>query len=193
MLGRQRNVSGGGAKTNTNGLFFEEVHSLEKAIDAREEFTLININPSKGKIWSSEVYNTTDGNLLGIVTQKHGFYTDIVEPQGVNWEEILSSKLLPDNVFINYAKQTIYLVEMKYQESGGSVDEKMQTGPFKLHQYQRLTSHFRDKYDVQLIYFLNEYFLASKYDDVKEYLKSQDIKVITDNGSQTFPLNAIGL
>ena len=193
MLGRQRNVSGGGAKTNTNGLFFEEVHSLEKAIDAREEFTLININPSKGKIWSSEVYNTTDGNLLGIVTQKHGYYTDIVEPQGVNWEDIFSSKLLPDNAFINYAKQTIYLVEMKYQESGGSVDEKMQTGPFKLHQYQRLTSHFRDKYDVQLIYFLNQYFLASKYDDVKEYLKSQDIKVITDNGSQTFPLNAIGL
>ena len=193
MLGRQRNVSGGGANTNTNGLFFEEVHSLEKAIDAREEFTLININPSKGKIWSSEVYNTTDGNLLGIVTQKHGFYTDIVEPQGVNWEDIFSSKLLPDNAFINYAKQTIYLVEMKYQESGGSVDEKMQTGPFKLHQYQRLTSHFRDKYDVQLIYFLNQYFLATKYDDVKEYLKSQDIKVITDNGSQTFPLNAIGL
>ena len=45
---------------------------------------------------------------------------------------------LPDSVFVNHTNNTIYVIEKKFQEGSGSVDEKLQTCDFKKRIYQKL-------------------------------------------------------
>jgi hypothetical protein len=81
----------------------------------------------------------------------------------------------------------MYIIEKKFQSGSGSVDEKLQTCDFKKKQYSKLLSVVNLK--VEYIYFLNDWFLRSEYDDVKQY--------ITEVGCQYYfdelPLEAIGL
>ena len=132
------NIYGGGARTNENGLRFEQETSLEHAL-INAGYTITNRN----------VIIDENGNCLGKIAPKHSFYKRILEPEGINWQDYISKKLLPDEALLNFANNTVYIIEKKFQHDSGSVDEKLQTCDFKKKQYQKL---LRDTpYDVEYL------------------------------------------
>lgn len=90
--------------------------------------------------------------------------------EGVNYTEILSKKLLPDEALYVIVNNTMYILELKFQEVAGSVDEKLQTCDFKKKQYQRLFAPLN--YEVEYIYILSEWFNKPTYKDVLTYINS---------------------
>lgn len=152
------NRYGGGARTNRNGLSFEQETSIEDA--------LINAGY---RINSRNVVQDGNGNCLGVVAPKHAFYKRILEPEGIDWQDYISKRLLPDEAFLNFANNTVYIIEKKFQYDAGSVDEKLQTCDYKKKQYQKLLCG--TDYDVEYIYVCNDWFKQSCYRDVHEYIE----------------------
>ena len=101
-------------------------------------------------------------------TIKNGYdvYKDI------NFGSIISKQLLPDDAFYNLNDNTIYILEKKFQNSHGSVDEKLQTCGFKKWEYEKLFSPINIK--VEYIYILNDWFKQSKYHDTLDYINLQN-------------------
>ena len=153
------NIHGGGALTNRNGLLFEQETSLEEA--------LINAGY---RINSRNVVQDRNGNCLGIIAPKHAFYKRILEPENINWQDYISKRLLPDEAFLNFTNNTVYIIEKKFQHDAGSVDEKLQTCDFKKKQYQKLL--YDTPYEVEYLYVCNDWFTQSCYRDVHEYIES---------------------
>lgn len=150
------NTYGGGARTNRNGLRFEQETSLEQAL----------CTAGYSCYRSGEVFcgDTPFGMLAG----KHGLYKRILEPNGVEWRNIISKKLLPDEAFLNRTNHTIYIIEKKFQHDSGSVDEKLQTCAFKKRQYQLLFSPLGIA--VEYFYVCNDFFRQDCYRDVLKYI-----------------------
>lgn len=146
----------GGAKTLT-GLKFE------KRVDIR---TLLK--KLKGyKIKDHDVY--FEGKITAQIYQKHDFYKKFLEPQGVDWTKILSTRLLPDQVIFILTSKTLYVVEMKFQNVPGSVDEKLQTCNFKKEQYAKLVEPLNIK--IEYVYILSDWFNTERYRDSLNYVK----------------------
>ena len=95
----------------------------------------------------------------------HSLYVDQWD-----WEKIISKKLLPDDSIYVITNNTLFIIECKYQQVGGSVDEKLQTCDFKRKQYQKLMSQVN--IDVEYIYLLSDWFKNPKYKDVLDYIIS---------------------
>ena len=158
------NIYGGGARTNENGLRFEQETSLEHAL-INAGYTITNRN----------VIIDENDNCLGIIAPKHSFYKRILEPEGINWQDYISKKLLPDEALLNFANNTVYIIEKKFQHDSGSVDEKLQTCDFKKKQYQKL---LRDTpYDVEYLYVCNEWFEQPCYYDVHDYIQLSGVVI----------------
>ena len=90
--------------------------------------------------------------------------------QGVDYSEILSKRLLPDEALYVVVNNTMYILELKFQKVAGSVDEKLQTCDFKKKQYQRLFAPLN--YEVEYIYILSDWFNHPAYKDVLTYINS---------------------
>lgn len=175
-MSKKPNISGGGANTNINGLSFEGRTNLLDAFKKHENF---QVNENK------EIM--VDGIVIGLYVEKHDLYKKFLKPNGVKWEDCISSKLLPDSVFINYITKTIYIGEKKFQENSGSVDEKLQTGLFKKEQYIKLMMGLG--YKVEYYFLLNDWFLKEKYRDVKEFIVKYGCKYFINE----IPFNELGL
>ena len=94
-----------------------------------------------------------------------------LEHKGVkNPKTILSKKLRPDGALIVIVRETLFIIEIKYQQVAGSVDEKLQTCDFKRKQYQKLVKSIGLK--VEYVYVLNDWFKDPKYKDVLDYIHS---------------------
>lgn len=110
---------------------------------------------------SQEGYRVTDGVVfyndekVARIFKKHGFYRYLKEV-GVDWTKIISKKLLPDDSIYVIINNTLFIIECKYQQVAGSVDEKLQTCDFKRKQYQKLMAQLN--IDVEYIYLLSEWF-----------------------------------
>ena len=92
---------------------------------------------------SQEGYQVTDGVVfyndkkVARIFKKHGFYRYLKEV-GVDWTKFISKKLLPDDSIYVIINNTLFIIECKYQQVAGSVDEKLQTCDFKRKQYQMI-------------------------------------------------------
>ena len=64
----------------------------------------------------------------------------------------------------------MYIIEMKFQNGAGSVDEKIQTSDFKKKIYEKLFSTL--KLNVEFIYVLSPFFDHPRLDDTYAYIKS---------------------
>jgi hypothetical protein len=104
------------------------------------------------------------------IYQKHGLYKDFLEPNHIEYKTLISRKLLPDNAIYVITKDTLYIIEIKYQEVAGSVDEKLQTCDFKKKQYQRLLKPL--KLNVEYCYVLSNRFMKPEYKDVLNYIQA---------------------
>lgn len=73
------------------------------------------------------------------------------------------------------------------QESGGSVDEKLQTCDFKKKHYEKLVERLNLK--VEYAYVLCDWFKSDKYKDTIEYVKSVNCHYFFNE----LPLEFLGL
>lgn len=147
----------GGSKTRT-GLIFESRISLEKAISSLSGY----------KVSGDDVYFRDD--KVAELYQKNKLYKKLLEPNGIDYLEIISKKLLPDDAILIIKDKTLFIVEIKFQEVAGSVDEKLQTCDFKNKQYQKLL--FPLGITVKYAYVLSDWFKDLRYKGVLEYVKS---------------------
>lgn len=138
----------GGGNTKT-GLIFEGKTDLA---------TFLNGQPG---------YRVDDGEKVARIFKKHAFYRYLKEI-GVEWEKIISKKLLPDDSIYVIINNTLFIIECKYQQVAGSVDEKLQTCDFKRKQYQKPMAQVN--IDVEYIYLLADWFKSPKYKDVLDYI-----------------------
>lgn len=144
----------GGANTNKTGLEFERKTSLEEALKAAD-FTVDGF----------KVYQADE--LKAELAGKFQFYK-FLEAREVAWRSIVSGRLLPDDALFSISGNRMNIIEKKWQEVSGSVDEKLQTVGFKIRQYKKLL----DPAGVELkfIYLLNDWFTQPQYADVLDYI-----------------------
>jgi len=118
--------------------------------------------------------------------RKYGLYK-YLESRGVDYKKIISKKLLPDEALYVIINNTLFVIEMKYQEVTGSVDEKLQTCDFKKKQYKKLMAPLN--IEVEYIYILSDWFRKPEYKDVLDYV----ISVGCQYYFQYLPLQKLGL
>ena len=146
----------GGAKTLT-GLNFEERVDF---LDLLKEIKGYTVQKSDKKA-GLEVY--FDEKLVARAFKKHDFYR-FLEENKIDWKKIISKKLLPDDALLVIVRETLFIIEVKYQQVAGSVDEKLQTCDFKRKQYLKLVQSLELK--VEYVYVLNDWFKDPSYKDV---------------------------
>lgn len=73
----------------------------------------------------------------GIDISKHNLYKYLTQ-KNIDWENILSRKLLPDEAYWDEETKTLSVFEKKFQQCEGSADEKPQTCAFKLWEFSKL-------------------------------------------------------
>lgn len=164
----------GGASTKT-GLRFEGKVDFLTFIKSQKDYS------TKG----SEIFYKNE--KVGLTFKKYGLYK-FLEENGVDCKKIISKKLLPDDAIFVITRNTLFIIEVKFQEVAGSTDEKLQTCDFKIKQYRKLLSQIN--IDVEYIYILNDWFKKPGYKDVLDY-------IISINGCSYYfnylPLKKIGL
>lgn len=146
----------GGANTKT-GLEFEGKTDLATFLNNQKGYSVEN---------NVVYYKNTE---VGQIFKKNAFY-DYLKKIGIDWKKIISRKILPDDSIYVIINNTLFIVEGKYQQVEGSVDEKLQTCDFKRKQYQKLMAPIN--VDVEYIYLLSDWFRDPKYKDVLDYIIS---------------------
>jgi hypothetical protein len=110
-----------------------------------------------------------------------------LEAREVDWKNRISAKLLPDEAIYSIKSQKLTVIEKKWQEVSGSVDEKLQTCGFKLRQYNKLVDGLGIK--VQFVYLLKDWFAQPRYSDVLDYIKESG----SDYHFKAVPLDLLDL
>ena len=152
----------GGSNTQTGLEFEKEVdfQDLLAKIDGYKVEPILN-KAGKGVFFK--------GELVARCFRKHDFYK-FLEEYNIDWKSIISKKLLPDDALLIIVRETLFIIEVKYQQVAGSVDEKLQTCDFKRKQYQKLVRSIGLK--VEYVYVLNDWFKKPEYKDVLEYINN---------------------
>jgi|LakMenE01Jun11ns_1017448.scaffolds.fasta_scaffold9675515_3 hypothetical protein len=163
----------GGTSTKT-GLVFEKSTSLEDALLAK------SYKVSKNKVFHNDVE-------VAILCGKGKFYTDFLDGFGIDWKKIVTRRLIPDDAIYVPKIKRVTIIEKKYQQTDGSVDEKLQTSGFKLKQYRKLVEG--TSIEVKFIYVLNDWFHNPRYKDVLDYIK----EVKCDYFFNEIPIEVLGL
>jgi len=156
-------VGGVGGGNTITGLNFErkvDFHELIKSISGYE----LREIPHK-----SGLGLFFEGQLVARCFRKYDFYRFLKE-EGVDWERLISKRLLPDDALLVIVRETLFIIEVKYQQVGGSVDEKLQTCDFKRKQYLKLVSPLGIR--VEYVYVLSDWFKKPEYKDVLDYIHS---------------------
>lgn len=164
----------GGTNTKT-GLIFEGKVDLATFLSSQNGY-FVNSN--------SEVFYNDE--LVAQIFKKGNFYK-FLKSKGVDWKNIISKKLLPDDSIYVIINNTFFVIECKSQKVQGSVDEKLQTCDFKKKQYQKLLSHLN--MEVEYVYLLNNWFKKPEYRDVLDYIISVGCKYYFEY----IPLKVLGL
>ena len=171
---KKPNIYGGGAQTNANGLLFEQTTNLNDAL-RNAGYDVHGVNVFK------------NGKLIGYSLSKHNFYQHYLVPNGIDYKTINSKKWLPDDAFLNIDNSTLYIIEKKFQNVAGSVDEKLPNCHFKKQEYQKLVSSLG--ITVEYIYVFSDWFKKEQYRDVLDYIEQIGCYYYYNK----LPLESIGL
>ncbi len=174
-------ISGGKQGESTlTGLNFEYEVDLQTQLASIPGYTLRKIT---GKAGVGVYY---EEKLVARCFRKFDFYKYLEESR-IDWKSIISKRLLPDDAILVIVRETLFIIEVKYQHVAGSVDEKLQTCDFKRKQYQKLVRPLELK--VEYVYVLSDWFRKPEYKDVLEYIES----VNCHYRFNTLPLAWLGL
>jgi hypothetical protein len=157
-----RGTGAGGANTNKNGLDYESLTQLSNMYYVKKCTNDIETIQFPG---SDTVFvNGSKSKLYDYMESKNKINKNIVPASGCK---------KPDEAFINETCKIIYIIEKKFQQGSGSVDEKIQTGEFKKYHYEQLFP----EYKIEYIYCLSDWFKRSEYRSVIEFLGTKDIPI----------------
>lgn len=174
-----REGGGGGANTVT-GLVFERKTDLLEKLSGIAGY---RIDKNTKRVGASIFFQN---QLVARCFKKHELYRYLKE-EGINWREKISQQLLPDNAILVICRDTLFVIEVKYQQVAGSVDEKLQTCDFKRKQYFKLVSDLG--LWVEYVYVLNDWFKQPRYKDVLDYIRSVNCHYLFNE----LPLKWLGL
>jgi hypothetical protein len=152
----------GGANTLT-GLKFEGKVDFQNLLKEIPGYSVQKI-PNKAGIGLF-----FESSLVARCFKKYEFYK-FLDESDIEWRNILSKRLLPDDAMLVIVRDTLFIIEVKYQQVAGSVDEKLQTCDFKRKQYLKLVAPLGIK--VEYVYVLNDWFRKPEYRDVLDYIHS---------------------
>lgn len=152
----------GGTSTQT-GLHFEKEVDFLDLLAAVPGYA-VRVIP--GKAGKAVLFKS---QLVARCFRKHAFY-NFLEENHVDWRPLISKKLLPDDALLVIVRDTLFIIEVKYQQVAGSVDEKLQTCDFKRKQYLKLVTPL--KLRVEYVYVLSDWFRDPAYKDVLDYIQS---------------------
>lgn len=167
-------LKGKGGANTTTGLKFEKRINILDFLSSKKGY----------EIKKNIIY--FNGKEVARSYAKRGLY-EFLKSKGIEWNKIISAQMLPDEAIYVIVNNTLYVVEMKFQQVGGSVDEKLQTCDFKKKQYQKLMSAVN--INVNYIYILGDWFRSPRYKDVLDYV----ISVGCQYYFEYLPLKQIGL
>ena len=152
----------GGANTLTV-LNFENKVDFQKLLAKIPGYSIAKISNKAGMGVFFE------GKLVARYFKKHDFYRFLDESK-VDWQNMLSKKLLPDDAMLIIARETLFIIEVKYQQIADSVDEELMLCDFERKQYLKLVAPLGLK--VEYVYVLNDWFNKPEYKDVLDYINS---------------------
>jgi len=156
-------IGGKGGGNTTSGLKFERKVDLKVLI---EKIPGYEVKQIKGMCGNAIFFKN---KMVARSFKKYEFYK-FLEENDINWEKIISKRLLPDDALLVIIRETLFIIEVKYQQVSGSVDEKLQTCDFKRKQFQKLVQPLGLK--VEYVYVLNDWFKKPEYKDVLDYINS---------------------
>ena len=150
----------GGANTNKNGLPYENLTDLSDIlikIGNNNKFDIIK-------------FPNSDTEFISCQKKLHKYIESINQKN----KDILPAAgcKKPDESYIKTCDKKIFIIEKKFQQCSGSVDEKIQTGPFKKQHYQTLFPN----YHVEYIYCLSDWFKKG-YEAEINYLQKNNIPI----------------
>lgn len=151
----------GGANTKT-GLVFEGKTDLRTFLCSQLGYSCVDNKQG----WVTVLYKGED---VASIFKKTALYK-FLEYRGIDWRSILSKRLLPDDSIYVVINNTFFIIECKFQQVAGSVDEKLQTCDFKKKQYKKLLAQLN--MEVEYIYLLSDWFKQPCYQDVLDYIVS---------------------
>lgn len=169
----------GGSKTLT-GLNFEKKVDLYTLLSQIPGYKVERSKTSAGV----NVY--FENKLVARCFRKNQFYK-FLEENKIDWRKIVSRRLYPDDSILVIVRETLFIIEVKYQQVAGSVDEKLQTCDFKRKQYLKLVTPLGLR--VEYVYVLSDWFKKPEYKDVLDYIQS----VNCHYKFNTLPLTWLGL
>ena len=164
----------GGGNTKT-GLVFEGKTDLATFLSMQKGYEVI-----KDKVYYKN-------ELVARLFKKYDFYKIFLKELEIDCTKIISKQLLPDDSIFVIIRNTLYIIECKFQQVAGSVDEKLQTCDFKKKQYIKLFSELN--YKVEFMYILSDWFRQECYKDTRDYI----ISVGCSYYYNYIPLHELGL
>ena len=181
---RKPNKSGGGANTTLNGLKFERDIEFSELVDTLPNYELKEIDFKDKKVTKGfEVYRIGEKEPMGKIMPKNRFYDFLKD---LNIENTNSKQWQPDEVFINFENNTVYIIEKKWQETRGSVDEKLLGFGNKRRLYQRLLDKSDKPFSVSFVFVGNDFFKEDSYRDYFEMLRGDGIKIMIEKYDMNF-------
>jgi hypothetical protein len=170
-----KGTGAGGAKTNKNGLSFENKTSIETKL-SENKFEKIIMNKKMKNGYYFELKNNDD---IIIYLTKSGFKLYFKEEFNIKcWKE-------PDEAFLIFSNNKYYLkiLEKKNQNGEGSVEEKLKTGQFTRREYEKMLNNPSYKFNISYAFCISKYLqnkLESnkiKYTIMKELMLEDNIKI----------------
>lgn len=126
-------------------------------------------NTTTGTIFENKAFGL---NSNGINVTKHSLYS-YMKSKGLNWEDYISRRILPDEAYLDYENDELRIYEKKFQKVNGSADEKPQTCGFKILQFKKIAKALGVS-KTTYTYILSDWFKQPMYKDMLEYIKSVD-------------------
>jgi len=149
---KNKGTGAGGSNTNGNGIPYEKMTELDDRI------TVI----SKDELSTKVKFNGHE--KLFVKTKQAQFFKYMEDEIDKKINPAHGCKK-PDECYIEELKKIIFIIEKKFQQTGGSVCEKIQTPQFKLWQYKRTFPN----YTIVYIYCLSDWFKKNCISEL-EYL-----------------------
>jgi hypothetical protein len=157
----------GGKLTNENGLSYENITNILNYFSVYETITDKNIN----------YYIIDIDKKKYIYLQKKNLEKFLFKDYNK-----LEKSLYPDEAFIDIENNKLFILEKKFQQTSGSVDEKIQTGLFKKEFYKELYPN----YEIYYAYVLSDWFKNPKYLPEFRFLSKYNICIFYGNDSNYF-------
>jgi hypothetical protein len=165
-----KGTGAGGAKTNINGLPYEEQTALNT------HYILCNYHEYKKNKYKIIKFIGYDYEFVNLNKAELHKYMKQIEEKHKSLQPAAGCKN-PDEAYVDLQRKLLFIIEKKFQQTSGSVDEKIQTGHFKQQHYRKLFPNFK----VYYIYCLSDWFKKKEYESVLTYLQENNISIFWGN------------